>query len=340
MKAFVLKKFGKPESAFELQELPTPEPKPHEVLINNECFGLNFADIMARNGLYQDCPPLPAVIGYEVVGRIEKTGKDVTHLKPGQRVVSLTRFGGYATHAVADARAAVVVDENIDAGKAAALATQYCTAYFAAEEMVRLHEGDHVLIDAAAGGVGTALTQMAKHHGCIIYGGAGSDEKLEYLKQQGVQHPINYRKHDFYETARQLMGGNRADVIFNSVGGSTVPKSMKLLATGGRLVCYGAAEGAGRSKFFLNTLKLGIDFGLLFPPLLVMNTKSFIGINMLKVADNKPDTLQRCLQGVAKLYEQKIIDPTVGGVFTSNQLTEAHHFLESRKSIGKIVVKW
>jgi len=340
MKAFVLVKNGKPDVAFQLQELSMPQPKPNEVLVETECFGLNFADIMARNGLYQDCPPLPTVIGYEAVGKIIAIGKEVKHISIGQRVVAFTRFGGYATHVVTDERAVTPIANDMDAGKACALATQYCTAYYAAAEMTNLHEGDNVLIDAAAGGVGTALVQLAKSKNCNIYGGAGSDEKLAYLKKHGVQFPINYRKHDFYDEAKRLMKGNNADVIFNSTGGSTVPKGMKVLGSGGRLICYGAAEGAGRSKFFLNTVKLGIDFGLMFPPLLVMNAKSFMGLNMLRIADNKPEALQRCLQSVVKLFEQKVIDPVVGKVFSSGELTAAHDFLESRKSMGKIIVKW
>ncbi len=340
MQAFVLHKFGNAEAAFQLKELPTPQPKPNEVLIEAECFGLNFADIMARNGLYQDCPPLPTVLGYEAVGRIIKTGSEVTHLKEGQRVVAFTRFGGYATHVITDQRAATPIPEDMDAGKAAALATQYCTAYFAAYEMASLQNGDRILIDAAAGGVGTALVQLARHKGCTIIGGAGSDDKLAYLKTQGVHHTINYRKGDFYKAAKNILGESGADVVFNSAGGSTVPRSMKLLGSGGRLICYGAAEGAGRRKNIFSMLKLGIDFGLLFPPFMVMNSKGFIGVNMLRIADNKPDTLKRCLENVARLFNEGIINPTVGKVFSAHELPAAHNYLESRKSMGKIIVKW
>jgi NADPH:quinone reductase-like Zn-dependent oxidoreductase len=340
MQAFVLQKFGSAETAFQLKELSMPQPKPNEVLIEAECFGLNFADIMARNGLYQDCPPLPTVLGYETVGRIVKMGSEVSSLKVGQRVVAFSRFGGYATHVITDQRAATPIAEDMDAGKAAALATQYCTAYFAAYEMVSLQNGDKILIDAAAGGVGTALVQLAKHKGCTIIGGAGSDDKLTYLKAQGVHYAINYREEDFYKTAKNILGESGADVVFNSAGGSTVPKSMKLLGSGGRLICYGAAEGAGRGKNIFSTLKLGIDFGLLFPPFMVMNSKGFIGVNMLRIADNKPDTLKRCLENVVQLFNEGIINPTVGKVFSANELPAAHHYLESRKSMGKIIVKW
>jgi NADPH2:quinone reductase len=228
----------------------------------------------------------------------------------------------------------------MDAGEAAALATQYCTAYYAAEEMVRLHEGDHVVVQAAAGGVGTALIQLAKHRKCIVYGGAGSDEKLDYLRKLGVDYPINYRKQDFHSAIRKIMNGRKPDVIFNSIGGKSTREGLNLLGTGGRMVCYGAAEAMDDDNKLLANLKIAWGFGLLFPPLLIMNTKSFIGINMLRVADDKPDVLQRCLQNVVKMHEQGILKPHTGAVFTADKLAEAHDFLESRKSIGKVIVKW
>lgn len=340
MKAFQLIHFGSAKEAFTLKDFPDLQPKPHEVVVNVEAFGLNFADVVARTGKYQDCPPLPCVIGYDAVGRISKLGNDVKHLQIGQRVVAFTRFGGYATQVASDHKGVVPISENMDAGEAAALATQYCTAYYAAEEMVRLHEGDHVVIQAAAGGVGTALIQLAKNRKCIIYGGAGSDEKLDYLRKLGVDYPINYRKENLYQAVRKIMNGKRPDVIFNSIGGKSVRDGLALLGTGGRIVCYGAAEAMDESNNLLANLKLAWGFGLLFPPLLIMQTKSIIGINMLRVADDKADILQRCLQNVVKMYEQGILKPHTGAEFTAAQLTEAHEFLESRKSVGKVIVKW
>ena len=340
MKAYQLTRFGSAKEAFALKELPDLQPKPHEVVVDVDAFGLNFADVVARKGMYRDCPPIPCVIGYDAVGRISKTGDDVKNLKAGQRVVAFTRFGGYATQVASDHKGVVAISEGMDAGEAAALATQYCTAYYAAEEMVRLHEGDHVVIQAAAGGVGTALIQLAKNRKCIVYGGAGSGEKLDYLQKLGVDFPINYRKEDFHQAVKKIMGRQKPDVIFNSIGGKTFRDGLKLLGTGGRMVCYGAAEAMDESNKLLANLKLAWGFGLLFPPLLIMQTKALIGINMLRVADDKADVLQRCLQNVVKMHEQEILKPHTGAVFNAGQLVEAHEFLESRKSVGKIIVKW
>jgi NADPH:quinone reductase-like Zn-dependent oxidoreductase len=340
MEAFFLKKNGSAEEAFELRKVPALEPKPTEIVIESEAFGLNFADVMARKGLYQDCPPLPTVIGYEAVGTIIKTGSEVSNLKIGQRVVVFTRFGGYARQVATEAIAATPIPNDIDAGKAAALATQYCTAYYASHEMVNLHEGQRVVIDAAAGGVGTALIQMAKHKKCIVFGGVGSDEKMDYLKNLGVDYPVNYRKQNLYKEAQRIIGEAGADVVFNSLGGTTIKNAIGILGAGGRLVAFGNAESSDRSRSALGTLKMVWNFGLLLPPLLLLHSRSFIGVNMLRIADHRKEVLQRCLQNVVSMYEQKIIDPVVGASFESSQLAEAHEFLESRKSTGKIIVRW
>ena len=180
MKAIFLIKNGLAEKAFEIRETSIPNPNSGQVLIKVEAFGLNFADVMARNGMYKDAPPMPCVLGYDVAGKIEKIGEGVTHLKIGDRVTAMTRFGGYAEFAITDARATAIIPETIDAASATALTTQYCTAYFAAAEMVNLHPGDKVLIHSGAGGVGTALIQFAKYKQCEIFSTAGSEEKIKY----------------------------------------------------------------------------------------------------------------------------------------------------------------
>ncbi len=340
MKAVELQQFGEAAEAFELTERNTPVPNKDQVLIQVEAFGLNFADVMARLGHYRDCPPLPAVLGYEVVGNVLDTGSNVREFNTGQRVLAFTRFGGYATHVVSDSRAVVPIPEEMDAGKATALATQYCTAYFAAEEMVKLKEGDHVVIQAAAGGVGTALVQLCKHRKCIIYGGAGSQEKLDYLLQIGVDHPINYRKKKLYKEVFRIMDGERPDVIFNSVGGSTVKKGIKTLPPGGRIVCYGNAGVTNKKKGMFTTLKQGYDFGFLFLPFLLMESKGVIGVNMLRVADEEPWVLNRIMHNVVELFKAGVIDPVIGAKFPVERVVQAHEYVESRQSIGKVVVKW
>ena len=336
MKAIQLVKNGNASSAFVIKDIETPSPKSGQVLIKVEAFGLNYADVMARNGLYADAPPLPSVLGYEAVGTINKLGANVQGFEIGQKVVAFTRFGAYAEYCIADQRAIAILPETISNGAAVALATQYCTAYFSALEMVNLHEGDNVLIHAAAGGVGTALIQLAKEKSCNIYGTAGSQDKLDYLKQQGVDFPINYRKEDFAEHIQKL--NVRMDVIFDPVGGSSFKRDKTILAHGGRIICFGGSERS--SGGIIQTLKFVLGFGFMSPIGLLMKSQGVIGVNMLRIADHKPQVLQRIIKGVIELFNQGKIKPHVGGSFKADEIAEAHDFLENRKSIGKIVVEW
>jgi len=340
MKAIVLVRHGTPREAFELQERPTPSPAAGQVRIAVEAFGLNYADVSARQGTYMDAPPLPSVIGYEVVGRIDALGSGVDGLAAGQRVAALTRFGGYATHAVTDARAAVAIPDDLDAGVAAALPTQGGTAYYCAEEMVRLHPGDHVLVQAAAGGVGTLLVQLCKRRGCVVYGTAGSPAKLEYLRRLGVDHPIDYRAEDFEVAVRRIRGDAGLDAIFDSLGGSAVRKGLRLLAPGGRIVCLGAAEREAGPMQPLRDLRFALSFGFVHPIPLLMNSKSLLGVNMLRISDHRPETLARVLRGVVELALAGELRPTVGGRYPAAEIAAAHEFLGSRASTGKIVVEW
>lgn len=340
MKAVVLVRYGAADRAFEVRELPTPEPAPGQVRIVVEAFGLNYADVSARHGTYQDAPPIPCVIGYEVVGHVDMLGQGVTAPEVGTRVTALTRFGGYATHAVTDARAAAAIPDGMDAGVATALPTQYGTAYHCAEEMVRLHPGDHVLVHAAAGGVGTALVQLCKRRGCIIYGTAGSDDKLTYLRGLGVHHPINYRTTDFADAVRRIRGSDGLDVIFDSLGGAALRKGLRLLAAGGRMVCLGAAARVTGRPQLLHDIPFALSFGFPHPIALLMSSKSLIAVNMLRLSDQRPLALKRCLDAVVQLALNGEVQPTVGGRFTVDAIAQAHSFLEGRGSIGKVVVTW
>ena len=338
MKAVVLKKYGSASQAFELREVKTPIPAKGEVLIQVAYSGLNFADVMARKGLYKEAPPLPCIIGYDVAGTVLETGAGVNNVKPGDRVMAVTRFGGYAEKVVTDARAVIAIPEGWDAVKAIALTTQYATAWFAAAEMVNLHKGDKVLIQSGAGGVGIALIQFAKHKGCEIFATAGSPEKIDYLKDLGVHHPINYTTQDFKDEVIRITNGKGVDAIFDAVGGSSVKKGMSILSAGGRLVCYGASVLS--NKNLLGKIKAGLSFGFYHPAMLMMPSKSIIGINMLKIADNKPDMMQHCLQSVVQLAKEGVFVPKVSQVFPIAEIAKAHTMLESRQTIGKVVMQW
>jgi NADPH2:quinone reductase len=336
MKAWTIVNKGEASKAFELREYGTPEAKEGELLIEVEGFGLNYADVMARNGLYGEAPPRPFVPGYEVVGKV---AKGPAHLK-GKRVLAFTRFTGYSQEVITPEDAAVVMDESVDLGKALALGTQYVTAYHAAYEKVNLFEGDGVLIHAAAGGVGVALTQFAKAKGCTVFGTSSQAKKLEFIGNNGVDHPVNYRTSDYEVEVKKILNGERLDVAFNSIAGSTFKKDGRLVGSAGVQVLYGGAERSGKSFGIFSTLNFVRKMGLMIPIGLMMKSKGVIGVNMLKVADNRPDVLKRCMAGVIKAYEDGIINPVVDNVYDSKQIVAAHQRLEGRESIGKIGVKW
>ncbi len=335
-RSFYIVKPGSANSAFELREEEIPSPQEGKVRVEVEGFGINFADIMARKGLYQDAPPYPCIVGYEVVGRTMDNGE----IPKGTRVVSFCRFGGYSSHVLGEKDGTQPIPEEIPLGEALALAVQYCTAYHCAEERVSVFPEDHVLVQAAAGGVGTALVQLLKRKGCTIYGTAGSEEKLKYIQEQGVHVPINYRKQNFTRVVKDKLGKRGLDVVFDSLGGKSFSDGFKSLGKGGRIVGFGAAEQVDGGLQVVNQLKLAANFGLFSPIQLLMNSRAMIGVNMLHVADDRPEALARAMKAVIELWKSGEIKPVVGAEFSADQLVEAHEYVEQRKSIGKVVVKW
>lgn len=331
MKAVVLHQKG----VFKIEEVAQPTINSNQVLIKVEGFGLNFADVMARKGLYRETPSLPCILGYDVVGEVVEQGKEVSESLLGKRVVAMTRFGGYAEFAATDYRAVAEVPKEYPLAEALALATQYCTAYFCLHEKANVYKGDNVLIHAAAGGVGVALTQLAKLKGCKIYGTCGSDEKVEFALKNGVDVAINYRKSN-YETEIK----ERIHASFNAVGGNTLKKDLKLLGAGGTLTCFGAASRTDKTGGFFSNLNLLFSSGFFSPLFLMMRSKSIAGVNMLKLGDYRPNLFQNTLKEVVKLAVEGKIKPHSGGVFSVNDISKAHSLLENRFSIGKIAEKW
>ncbi len=339
VKAAVLIKHGKAKDAFEIRNIDAPKPKDHEALVDVEAFGLNYADVMARNGLYREAPPLPSILGYDFVGRV-KSCKDPSfkHLI-GKRVVGLSRFGAYAEQVVTNPLALAPVSEDVSPVIATALGTQYLTAYHAACQITNLNQGERVLIHAAAGGVGTALTQIALWKGCEVFGSAGSEEKMSYLREQGVHHPINYKASDYAQQIRKILGEKSIDVSFNPIAGRTFKKDLKLIGSGGRLVLFGAAERSGMNGLFA-TYRFLARMGLLIPIVLMAKSRSILGVNMLKVADHKPEVVQHAMDALISLLEQGIINPQIGGKYHVNDLALAHQLLEDGKTTGKLSVLW
>lgn len=339
MKAAYLVKKGPSQQAFEMREVPVPEPANGEVQIQVECFGLNYADVMARLGLYDAAPKMPCVVGYEVVGVITKIGEGVDANLLNKRVVAFTRFGGYAEYAVTKADACAEIGA-MDGGEACAIAVQYATAYYMAIDQINLYPNDKVMIHAGAGGVGTALIQLCKLKDCEVFSNAGSDDKLAYMKKQGADHVMNYRKQDYLKGIQVQIGLGQLQATFNPIAGSTFKKDMKLLGAGGKLMLFGGSERSGKKWGILSTLNFVRKMGLLIPIGLLMGSKSIMGVNMLNIGDQQPHVLRRCMIGVIELVQAGKLKPHVGAKYPATEIAKAHELLESRKSLGKVVVYW
>lgn len=336
---FFLTRHGKAESAFELRDLPVKVPGSGEVLIEVEAFGLNYADVMARHDLYKEAPPLPAVLGYEVVGFIRQVGEGVNPDLIGKRVVAFTRFGGYARHAVTVASGVSEIGD-MPAEEALALSTQFVTAYYMTEYLSPVHAGEKVLIHAAAGGVGTALIQLCKWKNAFVYAKIGSDSKAQLVRALGADVVVNYNESDYRQQVQSHLKQSSLDITFNPVGGSTFKKDMQLLGAGGKLIIFGGSERSGKKWGIFSTLNFVRKMGIVIPVFLMMKSKSILGVNMLKIADEKPEVLAECLQKVVALTKEGVLKPQVGAKFTSDALADAHALLESGRSTGKISVFW
>lgn len=340
MKAIYLVRNGESNSAFEIREARIPEPGSGEVVIRVEASGLNYADVMARRGLYKAAPPIPSVLGYDVAGTVHAIGNDVGGFEVGQRVAAMTRFGGYAEYALTQAGAIIPLPDQMDSALATALATQASTAVYCARFVTRLYQGDRVLVHAAAGGVGTLLIQLAKANKCIVYGSA-SLEKHNYLKENGVDFTIDSHAPDPINELESALKGQKPDVIFDNVGGLSFKRGLHLLGHGGRIIAYGAAaQNLGKKSSRLNSLKVGLGFGFHSPISLIGKSQSMIGVNMLAIADHKPMILKEVMDEVGRLVQTGVIRPVLGKAFPADQIAQAHDFLESRRSTGKIAITW
>ena len=336
---FFLVKNGDSEKAFEKRGFDILDPEGIDVVVETEAFGLNFADVVMRHGMYRGAPPKPFIPGYEVVGRVIKLGPNADPTLLDKRVIAFCRFGGYAKHIVTQDYATVPI-ENQPAGELLALCTQAATAYYMAAYLTNIHEGDRVLVHAAAGGVGSILIQLAKLKGAVVFAKVGSEEKEELVKSLGADHVINYRKDDYYKKMKELLEGSILDISFNPAAGKSYKQDRALLGSGGRIVMFGASELSGAKYGIFSKLNFVKNMGIVIPVSLMMTSQSILGVNMLNIADEKPKVLQHCLEEVVKLYLDKKIKPFVGGEYKAEELVKAHSDLESGMTRGKLAIIW
>ncbi|HKG35180.1 MAG TPA: medium chain dehydrogenase/reductase family protein [Solirubrobacterales bacterium] len=341
MRALVLTRHGGPE-VLQVQERPAPPVGPGQVRIAVRAAGINFADTMARVGLYPDAPKPPCVLGYEVAGEVESVGEGAGEHSVGDRVMAGTRFGGQAELVTVPADQALPLPENLGFEEGAAFPVNYGTAYAGLILMGGLKEGERVLIHAAAGGVGISATQIARNAGAEIFGTA-SGSKHEAIRAQGVDHPIDYRETDFAAEVRRLTGGEGIDVAFDALGPTSFRKDYRLLRQGGRLIMYGLSEATNeKGRDLPATLKSLVKMPLATLPwwksLSLMNeNKGVFGLNMLSWWDREGG-LDRVVEPLVAELNAGRLAPVVAEAFPLDRAAEAHRYIAERRNIGKVVL--
>jgi NADPH:quinone reductase-like Zn-dependent oxidoreductase len=324
-------------NVLQVREAPDPTPNPGEVRVRAVACGVNFADVMARMGLYPDAPPLPCVVGYEVAGTVDAVGAGVKSVKPGDRVLALCRFGGYADVIVAPEVQVIPIPAKLSFEKAAAIPVNYITAWIMLVKLGNLARGERVLIHAAAGGVGQAALQLAKWRGAEVFGTA-SASKHERLRSLGVAHCIDYHSQDFEAEIARITNGKGVHVVIDAVGGKSFGKSYRSLAPMGRLFMFGVSALAPGEK--LNPIAAVRGFLAMrsFKPIPLMNeNRGVFGVNMGHLWDYAGD-LRAMIEEMLALFEQGVLDPLVDKTFTFENAGDSHAYLQAHKNFGKVLL--
>ncbi len=337
MKAVWISKYGKPD-VLEVREAADPAPGPGEVRIRVHASGINFAEIMARQGLYQDAPPPPMVMGYEVAGVIDAVGEDVGERKEGQRVLATTRFGGYADTVCVDASQTYALPENMSFEEGAALPVTYLTAYHMLFNVCRVRSGDHVLIHQAAGGVGTAASQLCRSVGGVTTYGTASKAKHDYVRSNGCDHPIDYHSVDYSEEIRKMTNGRGVHVVLDALGGDDWKKGFALLRPGGLLVPFGWANMAKFGKRKMTHVVGQLAHTPWWTPMRLMHeNKGVAGVNMGRLWDEKK-MMQEAFGSLMAFYERGQIKPHIDRSFPMAHAAEAHAYIEAGRNVGKVLL--
>jgi synaptic vesicle membrane protein VAT-1 len=329
---------GRPE-VLQVREAPDPAPGAGEVRIRVEASGINFADIMGRMGVYPDLPPIPVVPGYEVSGRIDAVGPGVDQSWMGRDVIAMTRFGGYADVVCAPLKQVFPRPAGLSALEGAAIPVNYFTAWQLVVVMGALKANETVLIHSVGGGVGIAATQIAKHVGARVIGTA-SAAKHDEMRALGVDHLIDYRTEDFETRTREITGGRGVELILDAVGGESWKKGYRVLAPTGRLGMFGASSlVSGKQRNVLSMLSMVAKTPwFAFNPVRLMNAnKGVFGVNLGHMW-GEIDRLREWGGALMELAAKGVIKPKVAASFTFDDAAQAHHFVQDRRNVGKVLL--
>ncbi len=337
MKAVWIPKFGKPE-VLEVRESEDPTPASGEVRIRVQAAGINFAEIMARQGLYQDAPPPPMVVGYEVSGVIDAVGERVDPTRVGQRVLAMTRFGGYADTVCVPSEQAYEMPESMSFEEGAALPVNYLTSYHMLFNVFRVRAGDRVLIHQAAGGVGTAACQLCRSIEGVTTYGTASKAKHDYVRENGCDHPIDYHSLDYADEVRRLTGGRGVDVVLDALGGTDWKKGYDLLRPGGMLVTFGWANMAKFGKRKMTHVVGQLAKMPWWTPIKLMHeNKGVAGVNMGHLWEEHEMT-RDAVTKLLQLYRDGAIKPRIDRSFPLEQASDAHAYIEAGQNVGKVLL--
>jgi NADPH:quinone reductase-like Zn-dependent oxidoreductase len=330
VRAVVITKHGPPK-VLQVQESSDPPLGPSDVRIDVAAAGINFADVLARIGLYPDAPKPPCVIGYEVAGTVLELGSDVTGLSHGQRVLAGVKFGGYASQVVVPAADVTALADALTFEQGAAIPVNYATAWAALIGYGGLQPGERALIHSAGGGVGVAATQIAKRAGAEVWGTA-SPAKHERIRELGVDHPLDYTHSGWDE------GLPSFDIVLDAIGGHSFRRSYSQLRAGGRLVAFGAsAVMSGERRNIVTALRTVLRMPRFSMLKQMSESKAVIGLNMLSLW-KEHKTLTPWIAPLQEMIGDGTIKPVVAGAFSFDDAGDAHTMLAERRNVGKVVL--
>jgi NADPH2:quinone reductase len=316
MKAARIHAFGGPE-VIRYEEIPQPVPRENEVLFKVTSTSLNYADVQWRLGNYVE-RTLPATLGREAAGIIEAVGPGVTALRVGQPIMARAS-GGHAEYAIAQVHNAFPCPEGVDMTQAGGMPVVFLTAYYLLKAMKPLHAGDAVLVHAAASGVGTVLTQLARQWGFRVIASASSEAKLELARSLGAHDTINYTTQDFESEVLRLTGGTGVPLVLEAVGGEVTVKSVRCLAPHGLLVNYGNASNTPAS-------------------LPLSSFRDNRGARGFGLPGMPPAENQRAMAELLRLVADKQLRLIVDRVLPLSEAAQAHAHLSNRGAMGKVIL--
>lgn len=337
----VISRAGGPDVLVEREAEPTTV-GPGDVRIHVEAAGVNFADVVGRLGNYPDAPPIPYCPGYEAAGTVREIGAEVDHIAVGDRVCALTRFGGYAEEIVTGAEGTFRLPDGVSFEAAAGVPVTYLTAHTCLFDAGGLVPGKKLLILGGAGGVGSAAIQLARRVPDVtIMATAGSAAKCEWMRAEGVHHPIDYNTDEIAVRVAAATDGLGADLVLDPLGGRNVQKSVAMCRPLGRVIVYGVSSmNPGKTRQLLSVAREGLPmrfFNLL--PLFDRNV-GVHPINMLHLAESDPALMQQKMADILALVASGELSPVLAQKMPLNATgaREAHHYLQDRKNIGKVVL--